>query len=167
MVKFSIVTVFRGSIMHETIIEIIKGMLSPGIMISACGLLLLGMNNKYSLVVNRIRMLNTEFRGLEKANNERRECILTQLPLLIERMKLIRNAVWLYTIGIATFIFSIFSLGLHLIYGETMIFTIVSLTFFIIALFSVLFGIFYAAKEVLLGYRILRVETKNILYYDD
>ncbi len=153
--------------MHETIIEIIKGMLSPGIMISACGLLLLGMNNKYSLVVNRIRILNTEFRGLDKRNSKRRECILQQLPFLIERMKLIRNAVWLYTIGIATFIFSIFLLGLHLIYGNTMIFTIMSPVFFIIALFSVLFGVFYAAKEVLLGYRILRIETKDILNNED
>ena len=153
--------------MHETIIEIITGMLSPGIMISACGLLLLGMNNKYSLVVNRIRILNTEFRGLNGNSNGRRESILTQLPLLIERIKLIRNAVWLYTIGIATFIFSIFSLGLHLIYGEMLIFTIVSFVFFIIALLSVLFGVFYAAREVLLGYRILRIETKNILHFND
>ncbi|HEX9739900.1 MAG TPA: DUF2721 domain-containing protein [Ignavibacteriaceae bacterium] len=43
-----------------SITEVIQLMLAPGIMISACGLLLLGMNNKYSLVVNRIRILNEE-----------------------------------------------------------------------------------------------------------
>ncbi len=150
--------------MNETIIEIIKGMLSPGIMISACGLLLLGMNNKYSLVVNRVRMLNNEFRELDLNNKERRDSILIQLPLLIERMKLIRNAVWLYTIGIAMFIFSIFSLGFYMFYGDTLVFSVTSLVFFNIAILSVLFGILYAAKEVLLGYKILRIETKNILY---
>ena len=45
-----------------SIVEVIQLMLAPGIMISACGLLLLGMNNKYSLVVNRIRILNEEKR---------------------------------------------------------------------------------------------------------
>jgi len=153
--------------MNVTIIEIIKGMLAPGIMISACGLLLLGMNSKYSLVVSRIRTLNYEFRKLDENNMERRDSILTQLPLLIERMKLVRNAVWLYTMSIAMFIFSIFSLGIYIVNGGTFTSTILSVIFFIIALLSMLMGVFNAAKEVLLGYKILRVETKNILYFDD
>ena len=150
--------------MDETIIDVIKGMLTPGIMISACGLLLLGMNNKYSLVVNRIRTLNNEFRELNDDHRDRRDCILIQLPLLIERMKLIRNTVWLYTISIAMFLFSSFFLGAYLVIGKTTIATVSSLTLFIVALLSMFFGIMYAAKEVLLGYKILRIETKNILY---
>ena len=46
----------------SSIVQIIQLMLAPGLMISACGLLLLGMNNKYSLIVNRIRLLNEERR---------------------------------------------------------------------------------------------------------
>lgn len=153
--------------MDETIIGIIKGMLAPGIMISACGLLLLGMNNKYSLVVNRIRTLNNEFRQLDKNNHERRDCILIQLPLLIDRMKIIRNAVWLYTVSIAMFLFSIFSLGVYFLNGKTVLPTMFSLVLLIIALLTVLFGVLYAAKEVRLGYKILRIETKNILYSED
>jgi len=149
--------------MHETIIEIISGMLAPGIMISACGLLLLGMNNKYSLVVNRIRTLNTEFRTIDSSDNERQENIKIQLPLLIKRMKLIRNAVWLYTIAIAMFIFSIFTIGLYFFLGKTILITVIGLSFFIIALLSVLVGIIHAAKEVWLGFYILTIETKNII----
>ncbi len=149
--------------MHQTIIEIISGMLAPGIMISACGLLLLGMNNKYSLVVNRIRTLNTEFRALDSTDSERRENVKMQLPLLIKRMKLIRNAVWLYTIAIAMFIFSIFAIGLYFFLGKTLLITTVGLSFFIIALLSVLWGIIHAAKEVWLGFDILTIETKNIV----
>ena len=148
--------------MEVTIVEVIKGMLAPGIMISACGLLLLGMNNKYSLVVNRIRTLNTEFRQLDEADVARRESITTQLPLLMQRMKLIRNAVWLYTIGIAMFIFSIFCLGIYFLDGKTVFVTAASLVLFIIALMSVFFGVLHAAKEVRLGYRILLIETKGI-----
>ncbi len=153
--------------MDETIIGIIKGMLAPGIMISACGLLLLGMNNKYSLVVNRIRTLNNELRGLDADNQERRDCILIQLPLLIDRMEIIRNAVWLYTVSIAMFLFSIFSLGVYFLNGKTVLSVMFSLVFLIIALLTVLFGVLYAAKEVRLGYKILRIETKNILYPEE
>ncbi len=152
--------------MNESIIELIKGMLAPSIMISACGLLLLGMNNKYSLVVNRIRTLNSEFRKLGEDDKERHDCILSQLPLLIDRMKIIRNAVWLYTIGIAMFIFSIFSIGLYLLNKNAIGLTVLSISFFVIALLSVLIGVLYAAKEVRLGYRILRIETKNTFYLD-
>lgn len=45
-------------------VDLIQAMLAPGIMISACGLLLLGINNKYSIVVNRIRVLEEEKRKL-------------------------------------------------------------------------------------------------------
>ncbi len=150
-------------IVHETIIDIISGMLAPGIMISACGLLLLGMNNKYSLVVNRIRTLNTEFRTLDASDSERRESVKAQLPLLILRMRLIRNAVWLYTIAIAMFIFSIFTIGFYFFFGKTLFITIIALVFFVIALISVLSGIIHAAKEVRLGFDILTIETRNIL----
>ena len=149
--------------MEVTIVEVIKGMLAPGIMISACGLLLLGMNNKYSLVVNRIRTLNNEFRQLNENDQVRKESITTQIPLVIERMRLIRNAVWLYTIGIAMFIFSIFCLGIYFLDGKTVFVTAASLVLFIIALVSVLFGVLHAAKEVRLGYKILLIETKGIL----
>ena len=50
--------------MEMPIVQLIQGMLAPGLMISACGLLLLGMNNKYSLVVNRIRLLTEEKRRI-------------------------------------------------------------------------------------------------------
>jgi len=148
---------------EESIIEIIQAMLAPGIMISACGLLLLGMNNKYSLVVNRIRTLNIEFRGLQHEDIERQESILKQLPLLIQRMRIIRNAVWLYTIAIAFFIFSILSIGLFLLIQQTSIMNYISFGLFILALISLLIGVIHAAKEVRLGYDILSIETKNIL----
>jgi len=45
-----------------SIVNLIQSMLAPGVMINASGLLLLGMNNKYSAVVSRIRLLNEEKR---------------------------------------------------------------------------------------------------------
>lgn len=145
--------------MSVNYLRLIQSMLSPGIMISACGLLLLGMNNKYSLIVNRIRTLNAETRSLlpDSTNEKRRACIHRQLPLLNKRMKLVENAVWLYTIGIALFILAIFSIGIsQLSEGEvTLKFSFV---FFVLGLLVVLTGIFFAAREVRLGYSIVQLE---------
>jgi hypothetical protein len=148
--------------MNISAIEVIQGMLAPGIMISACGLLLLGMNNKYSLVVNRIRMLNTEFRGLTDLDEARKSMIRRQLPLLIKRVKFVKNAVWFYTFGIAMFIFSIFSIGINFVAIDFRIDNFVSIPIFVLGLLSVLSGIVYAAIEVLLGFKILKIETANI-----
>ena len=93
----------------NNIVEVIQLMLAPGLMISACGLLLLGMNNKYSIVVNRIRVLNDEKRKLlvrsETAlwDNVRLESITIQLEKLIYRVKLVKRAVQNYTIAVAFF----------------------------------------------------------------
>ena len=45
-----------------SVIQAIQLILAPGVMISACGLLLLGINNKFTSVLNRIRILTEEKR---------------------------------------------------------------------------------------------------------
>ncbi len=104
-----------------SIVEIIQLMLAPGIMISACGLLLLGMNNKYSLVVNRIRLLNeerrkairktTEDKNFNYQETQRLESISMQISSLVYRVKLVRNAVLCYTIAVALFVLTSLSIG--------------------------------------------------------
>ena len=42
--------------------QTIQAILTPALMISACGLLLLGLNNRYAIVISRIRVLNDEKR---------------------------------------------------------------------------------------------------------
>ena len=48
----------------EDFYTIIQLMLAPAVMISACGLLLLGITNKHTSITNRIRLLNEEKRRL-------------------------------------------------------------------------------------------------------
>jgi lysylphosphatidylglycerol synthetase-like protein (DUF2156 family) len=141
-------------------IDIIQSMLAPALMISACGLLLLGMNNKYSLVINRVRALNVEYRGLSDSNEQRKICIRTQLPHLENRMRMIKNTVWLYTVGIALFIFSVLSIGLF-IYTRISFVSELSMAFFVGGMLSVLAGVIYAAYEVRLGFRIMQIELEH------
>lgn len=142
-------------------------MLAPGIMISACGLLLLGMNNKYSLVVNRIRLLNEERRKLRteeeaKDNKKKRhKSVELQISKLSYRILLIRNAVFSYSLAVAFFIIASLLIGLNQINNESGLNWAVISTFLIGMLF-VLAGIIFAAIEVWKGFKIVQIEVRDL-----
>jgi len=151
-----------------TVVQVIQAMLAPGIMISACGLLLLGMNNKYSLVVNRIRLLGEERRkfSIKAAEKEflyqeevRLKSISIQLEKLKFRVKLVRNAVFCYSVAVALFVITSMLIGFSFVLqskgSEPLI--IVS---FSLGMLLVLIGIAYAAAETIKGYEIINFETK-------
>ncbi|MFN3872590.1 MAG: DUF2721 domain-containing protein [Ignavibacterium sp.] len=150
-----------------TIVEIIQLMLAPGLMISACGLLLLGMNNKYSLVVNRIRLLNDERRKivhkLDDKNfnyheNVRLASISKQLDALIYRVKLVRNAVLFYTVAVALFVLTSLSIGAEEIFSIERLNSVITILFSL-GMVSVLVGVIFAAYETYKGYEIVRFEV--------
>src|SRR3989339_655380 len=151
--------------MELTIVHIIQAMLAPGIMISACALLMLGMNNKYSLIVSRIRTLDEEERklksekkksGLNEDQEKRLNSILMQIGKLAYRLKLVRNAVIFYSIAIAFFIISSLFIGMHYI-TETKAITIFAAGFFLTGMASVLVGVLHVSKEVRKGYEIVLI----------
>lgn len=151
----------------NSIIQVIQLMLAPGLMISACGLLLLGMNNKYSLVVNRIRLLNEERRRvLGKAaerdftyeENVRLESISLQIDKLTLRVKLVRNAVLSYTMAVALFVITSLLIGIQ--YFALLNFNVLITVVFLLGMVSVLAGVLYAAYETKEGYSIIRLEVK-------
>ena len=149
------------------IVEMIQSMLAPGLMISACGLLLLGMNNKYSLVVNRIRLLNDEKRKVlnrfsssdeTTSDNVRLESITRQLDKLVFRVKLVKNAVLSYTIAVALFIFTSILIGLRLLLlADSLSSTIMII--FLCGMILVLSGSFFAAYETVKGFEIINLEV--------
>ena len=149
-----------------SVVNIIQAMLAPGLMISACGLLILGMNNKYSMVVNRIRLLSEERRRItvlsEKIANggpagSRRESIGEQLKKSRVRLKLVRNAVFCYSLSVAFFIFSSLFIGLRLLVASQLVEGLI-LIFFTVGVITVLCGVAFAAREVWHGYRIIEIE---------
>lgn len=151
----------------NSIIQVIQLMLAPGLMISACGLLLLGMNNKYSLVVNRIRLLNEERRRvltrvgereLTYEENVRLESISLQIDKLTLRVKLVRNAVLSYTIAVALFVITSLLIGIQ--YFAVLNFNVLITIIFLLGMLSVLAGVLYAAYETKEGYNIIQLEVK-------
>ncbi len=153
---------------HMTIVQVIQLMLAPGLMISACGLLLLGMNNKYSLVVNRIRLLNEERRkffskagerDFQYEENVRLESISLQLSELAQRVKLVRNAVLSYTIAVAFFVLTSLFIGIQYM-SDTEQFSYLVTAMFLAGMVLVLIGVIYAAYETKKGYDIIHLEVK-------
>jgi hypothetical protein len=155
----------------DQVASLIQAMLAPGIMISACGLLILGMNNKYSLVVNRIRTLNEEKRKFAKTadtkefeyfDEMRLKSISMQLQSLYQRLYLVKNAVVCYSAGVAAFVVTSIWIGLGLIMTKTEFinFGILSLIFFVIGMIIVLAGVIFAARESVKGFQIVGFELK-------
>ncbi|MCF8261811.1 MAG: DUF2721 domain-containing protein [Melioribacteraceae bacterium] len=142
-------------------------MLAPAVMISACGLLLLGINNKYSLVVNRIRLLNGERREKKALvakdkntteDNVRQESVNIQIELLLHRVKLVRNAVLSYAIAVAMFVITSFLLGLAFFSGSSGFHLIIVITF-LIGMIFVLSGVIFTGFETYEGYKIVNYEV--------
>ncbi len=152
-----------------SIIQVIQLMLAPGIMISACGLLLLGMNNKYSLVVNRIRILNEEKRRfVNKAAEKdftyeetiRLESISRQLSELTYRVKLVRNAVFFYTAAVALFVLTSLFIGVQYL-GDFQNLNFLITTLFLVGMIAVLMGVIFAGYETIKGFQIINLEIKS------
>ena len=151
-----------------TLIQLIQFMLAPAVMISACGLLLLGINNKYSIVLNRIRLLNEERRKMKMKvggensateDNLRLESITKQLTLLLYRVKLVRNSVLSYTIAVALFVLSSLLIGIAF-FSKRIDLDIIILTVFLLGMLAVFFGIISAMLETKRGYEIVKFEVK-------
>ncbi|HOV92779.1 MAG TPA: DUF2721 domain-containing protein [Candidatus Kapabacteria bacterium] len=152
-----------------SIVNLIQSMLAPGVMINACGLLLLGMNNKYSAVVSRIRLLNEEKRKfydvagsneMDFSDEVHLRSISIQLEKLLFRFKLVRNAVVCYSLAIAVFVINSFFIGINS-FAESFFLIRGNVILFITGMLLVLIGAFFAADESIRGYQIIDFEIKS------
>jgi hypothetical protein len=156
--------------MEVLIVSVIQAMLAPGIMISACGLLLLGMNNKYSLVVARIRLLADEKRklitppkhgNLNSVEENRLNNINTEIELFAFRVVLVKKAVTSYYIAVALFILASLLIGLNFLFALKVT-DILALVSFLAGMISVVVGVYYAALEIKRGLEIVKIEIVNV-----
>ncbi len=152
-----------------TALQAIQALLAPAVGISAVGLLLLGLNNRYSIIINRIRLLNEERRrylrvlsekdSLEYADNVRFMSISNQSKELLLRSRLVRNAILSMQLSIALFVLTSVTVGVSLFIPTDFAKT-VPLVVFIVGMVSVLVGILFAGAEVHRSYKIILLEVK-------
>ena len=152
-----------------SIVSLIQSMLAPGVMINACGLLLLGMNNKYSSVVNRIRLLNEDKRKfydlagsneMEFIEEIHLKSISIQLEKLMIRLKLVRNAVVSYSVAIGIYVINSFLIGVNYFF-DSLFLNRASVIFFTVGMLLVFIGVCFAASESIKGFQIIDFEIKS------
>lgn len=159
--------------MNDTIIsgiEAIQAMMAPALGISATALLLLNMHNRYSSIINRIRILTEERRRyyIKVSNNEesgtyekfRYSSISSQITMLTIRCKELRNAILFMMGSILLFVISSLLIGVNMFFSSV-VFRMFPLVFFSVGMIMVMVGIIYSAKDVINSYKVTEIEVKG------
>ncbi len=129
-------------------IEFVKLALTPIVLISAEGLIILTAQNRYGRVIDRIRELYSIYR----ADVERRDILKTELLILLKRGKILRNAMIFYFTSI--FFCLITSMGLFLRIRQS--FCIIT---FSIALFLFILGVIFSIWDLIFSYKAVEKEV--------
>jgi hypothetical protein len=148
--------------------KIIGGVLTPAIMVSCCGLLLLSLQNKYGRIIDRIRQFNTEKRTLltkevlTDVDKTRLESIKKQLEILVKRGRYQKNATLCLYIGVISFVTTSISIALSLRISAIIMLAILM---FGLGMLLVLAGAIFAAMEIRISYRttLLEIEIEEEL----
>jgi len=139
-------------------IDFINASLAPAVLLTGVGLLLSGLQTKYSTLALAIRQLNSEKRAATDGSSELAR-LRKQIESLMQRAKLVRNAIFCFYACVFFLVFSSIALGLSvlsLIDSTNTIFAV-----FGVALLLLFSGLWYATREALLSYRIVQLETND------
>jgi hypothetical protein len=152
-----------------TAIEAIQAMLAPAVGISAVGLLLLALMNRYSTLVNRIRLLNEEKRRFMKLLADQEELnytdqtrymsVVNQGKELLLRSTYLRNAILFMQSAIGLFVLTSALIGVNMFVTTEALRDAMLITF-IIGMIGVLVGILYSAKDVTRSLRSVLLEIR-------
>lgn len=152
-----------------TAIQAIQAILAPAVGISAVGLLLLGLSNRYSAIISRIRALNDERRRFSRQIADQQELSYTdnarfmnirrQTDELLHRSRTVRNAILAMQTAIALFILTSVGIGLSLVLGREFD-AVVPLVIFLVGMLAVFVGITFSGMDVYRSFRVVLMEAK-------
>lgn len=148
--------------METPVAQMIVQMVSPAVMISGCGLMLLTLGNKYARVVDRIRSFAAEVRELQAraamlspVEAERQSMLKVQIPDLFHRGRLLRNAMLYFYAAVGLFVLC--SLAIALVRLGLPIW--VPVVLFCAGMASVFVATITAWRETLLSFRLINLEV--------
>ncbi|MFB3897358.1 MAG: DUF2721 domain-containing protein [bacterium] len=147
--------------------QIIGQVLAPTIMISACGLMLLGLQNKYSNIIDRIRALNDERRklkgiSLDEIKRKRRDSIEQQIPRLLDRAKLEKNAILYMYVGVLFFVLTSVFIGIDILFRTYINLESLTSALFMVGLACVFIAAVNAYLEIRKAYDIVLIEVEEL-----
>lgn len=153
----------------ELVAQTIQFILAPVVMISATGLLLLGVLTRYAAVNDRLRAMAAEridvLRRAESGANpfddERLGEIDAQLPTLVRRLRWLHDAVLALYLAVVVFVVSMFAIGLAAATGSGGLAT-ASLLVFLGATLIMLAGVVLVVTEVMHAQRAIEYEVGRV-----
>jgi len=146
--------------MPAGLLSLVQSMVTPAVMISACGLLLLSISNKLARIVDRTRELNSEDRDLSnEADTVRRLSIRNQIDILLRRALLLRNACGLLYLAVAVFALTSLCVGLS---SAARALEVLMLLLFVIGLATVVWAGILAYLEIRLSHHAIAEEIKEL-----
>jgi hypothetical protein len=152
-------------------VQAIQAILAPAIMVSACGLLLLALLNRYTVIMSRIRVLNEERRRLVRATTPPAEAVplevarlasvMRQLEDLVDRVRLLRNAVMCQVVAVGCFVLTSLLIGLR-VTGPEWLRLAHPLPVFMIGMAVLFAGVVFEGTDVVRAYRTIRLEVGEL-----
>ncbi len=151
-----------------SVIQVIQLILAPGVMINACGLLLLAISNKFTSVLNRIRAFTEEKRKLKLNASDREfhplekhrvDSIDRQLVGLLSRARLIRNSIFCYLAAVGLFVATSICIGIDFFVPTVQLRTLI-LFAFLSGMIVVFVGVFFGVLDIMKGFNIVKFEVE-------
>lgn len=139
-------------------INFINASLAPAVLVTGVGLLLAGLQSKYSTLVGVIRQLNSERRNLP-AKDPSLSRVNKQIDSLMQRGRLVRNAIFCFYATVAFLVFSSIALGIGVL--SAIASSILVFALFGLSLAFLFIGLGYATREAILSYQIVQLEISD------
>ncbi|WIG59942.1 MAG: hypothetical protein OJF49_002690 [Ktedonobacterales bacterium] len=156
----------------ENIVRAITLILAPVVMVSSCAVFLNGLQSRYNSLSDRLRQMHRErLKILRKTNKPVDEALAAvtgiyairlneldkQLPKLLYRFSMMRNAIVTLQIAIATFVLSMFVIAAATLTGFILI-AIAAEFIFLLGTAILLTGVLITTREVYRSHREVRYE---------
>jgi hypothetical protein len=150
--------------MPDTLLGLVQAMVTPAVMISACGLLLLSVTNKLGRIVDRIRDLNAEDREMGQGEESvRRVSVRNQIDLLVRRAVYLRHACGLLYVAVTVFAATSLCIGLSRCAD---LFKTLVLVLFVVGLVIVVWAGILAYVEMRVSHHAVTEEIKELRLHD-
>lgn len=155
--------------------EIIPSAVVPVVIISACGLLCLTFYNRLAFIVTRLRSLQrerlSEYKELFRLEDEKKgklqrqetehflHFLEHQTADVLKRALYLRNCLLCLILAIFSLVLTSLSIGLSLFYPSL---DGIVLIFFVLGLFLLLYGLYFAVKEIMISLQPIKLESEFV-----
>jgi hypothetical protein len=160
-----------------SIIQTIQLIIAPVVLVTACAILLAGIQSRYAAVNDRLRLLTRERLDLFRRDDdsrlvpppssnvyavERLTEIDAQVPGLLRRHRLIRDSLVLIYVAVAIFLLSMLTIAVAVAL-QPPIFAVLALGLFLLATMALLAGVILSIADVWLSHHALDFEVNRVM----